>query len=57
MDLALDEQQDNDDSIEVNGIKVVYNSYLAIFTKTVKIDFVDDPAWGRGFQIATDYGF
>ncbi|MCK5331269.1 MAG: hypothetical protein KAK01_07665 [Candidatus Marinimicrobia bacterium] len=56
MDLALDEQQDNDDSIEVNGIKIVYDSYLAIFAKTVKIDFIDDPAWGRGFRIGTDYG-
>jgi len=56
LDIALDEQHKNDNTIDINGIKVIFESHLEMFTHSIKLDFLDDPLWGKGFQIGTDYG-
>ncbi len=56
MDIALDEQKEYDDILDINGLTVVYEKSLAMFAKNAKLDFQSDPVWGTGFIIGTDYG-
>jgi Fe-S cluster assembly iron-binding protein IscA len=49
--LALDEPNENEDTIQVNGIDVLISDAVKPFADTNTIDYVNSP-YGEGFIIA-----
>ena len=50
MGLALDKPNENEDVIQVNGIKVLITSEIKTFADRNTIDYVNSP-YGEGFVI------
>lgn len=51
MGLALDEPNENEAAIEINGIDVLISSEVRSFTDGNKLDYVTSP-YGEGFSIS-----
>lgn len=55
MGLALEEPNDRDERISVNGVEVLLEKRAASFARDGVLDYVDSD-WGRGFAIRPGYG-
>ena len=55
MGLALEEPNDQDERITVNGVEVLLEKRAAAFARDSVLDYVDS-GWGRGFTIRPGYG-
>jgi Fe-S cluster assembly iron-binding protein IscA len=53
--LALEEPNDQDEKITVNGVEVRLEKRAAAFAYDSVVDYVDS-AWGQGFTIRPDNG-
>ena len=53
--MALEEPNDEDERITVNGVEVLLEKRAAAFAKDSVLDYVDS-GWGRGFTIRPGYG-
>jgi Fe-S cluster assembly iron-binding protein IscA len=53
--LALEEPNDHDESLTVDGIEVRVDARAVVFAAESTVDFVDS-VWGKGFKIRPSYG-